>query len=843
MQISVTDVLICKQNSYVSYRKRKAMDQQDQQDRVGDNELNLEFNLDTDFSSVPMDISDSDENDSSTSDSETEVESNSDSDSEEPKAKANKSQTEPLKDSSDTPLYVIPPTDQVFVSPVTVEQHLLAVCAYASKYNISTIQFQDLMLLLNLHLPENNLLELDVQKIKEMCGYTSDIKTIHEYCSKCGALKVDKNAEVCRTANCGNMFDDAKSTASFFVSGNIGSQLKNILETEKNWDKVQECHNRNRSDFITDITDGHEYRKLQEAGGFLCLPSNNVTFTFFTDGIPLFKSSKVSLWPVYLVINELPPNERFLRKNMILWGLWQGVAKPRMNTYFKKLITDLSDIYTNGVLLSVNNTSVICKAMLVVLTMDLQARAYVLNMTQHNGECGCVFCEQPGEVVKKGKGNCRVYLYDESKVPTKRTNESIKAAAAEASTSKKRVKGMHGKSVFLHLAYLSLVTNIVVDYMHGCLLGVTKKLMSLWFDSENQGKPFFLGSKVKSIEKFLRNVKPPYLVHRLPRKIENNYGHWKASEFRSWLLFYSIPVLKTFLRRTYLEHYSCLVESIYLLLGDAISPADLARAESLLTVFIKHFGTCYGKENVGMNVHNLGHLVDGVRQWGPLWAYSCFGFESFNGEILKSVHGTGNVCNQIFWSLQAQKHLEKQSIHLPSSEIKQFFVTMLKGQTHKLPSCVDGYQCLIAKPLVKVNISKLEKTVVEQLEAIGINAQEIDTSKKILRHDSVFYSKECSRVKKRNSYTVQLEQRLANDELVVQVRYYLISDLKHAYAVCDTFASRGPVVDNRMGFLLKVEKCRESVLVPCTLFQDPLVYIDGSEGPCIIKMPTRNERD
>ena len=69
----------------------------------------------------------------------------------------------------------------------------------------------------------------------------------------------------------------------------MGSQLKNILETENNWDKVQECHNRNRSDFITD---GHEYRKLREAGGFLCLPSNNVTFTFFTNGIPLFKSSK-----------------------------------------------------------------------------------------------------------------------------------------------------------------------------------------------------------------------------------------------------------------------------------------------------------------------------------------------------------------------------------------------------------------------------------------------------------------------------------------------------------------------------------------------------------------------
>ena len=62
-----------------------------------------------------------------------------------------------------------------------------------------------------------------------------------------------------------------------------------------------------------------------------------------------------------------------------------------MNKYFKKLITDMSDIYTNGVSLSVNGSSLLCKAMFVVLTIDLQARAYVLNMTQHNGESGCVF--------------------------------------------------------------------------------------------------------------------------------------------------------------------------------------------------------------------------------------------------------------------------------------------------------------------------------------------------------------------------------------------------------------------------------------------------------------------
>ena len=50
----------------------------------------------------------------------------------------------------------------------------------------------------------------------------------------------------------------------------------------------------------------------------------------------------------------------------------------------------------------------------------------------------------------------------------------------------------------------------------------------------------------------------------------------------------------------------------------------------------------------GLNVHNCIHLPDFVRNWGPMWAWSCFGFESFNGSIIKQVHGTRNACSQVF---------------------------------------------------------------------------------------------------------------------------------------------------------------------------------------------------
>lgn len=130
----------------------------------------------------------------------------------------------------------------------------------------------------------------------------------------------------------------------------------------------------------------------------------------FTDGIPLFKSSGVSLWPVYLLINEIPRKQRFLRKNMILWGVWQGAGKPNMTMFLTPLVQDLNSLYSNGMKLNISGHKLLIKAKLVLVTMDLQARAWVLHMTQHNGRSPCNFCVRPGEVVASGKGHTRAFF-------------------------------------------------------------------------------------------------------------------------------------------------------------------------------------------------------------------------------------------------------------------------------------------------------------------------------------------------------------------------------------------------------------------------------------------------
>lgn len=59
---------------------------------------------------------------------------------------------------------------------------------------------------------------------------------------------------------------------------------------------------------IHDIYDGSEYKKHVRSG-FLSSMSN-VSLLLNTDGVQVFSSSKREVWPIWLAINELPPNLR-----------------------------------------------------------------------------------------------------------------------------------------------------------------------------------------------------------------------------------------------------------------------------------------------------------------------------------------------------------------------------------------------------------------------------------------------------------------------------------------------------------------------------------------------------
>ena len=89
--------------------------------------------------------------------------------------------------------------------------------------------------------------------------------------------------------------------------------------------------------------------------------------------------------------------------------------------------------------------------------------------------------------------------------------------------------------------------------MHNILLGVVKHHTELLLSQSNES--YYIGSPkfVSVIDKRLMKISVPALISRTPRTIKER-KLWKASEWRSWLLFYSQFCLKDILSAKYLRH-------------------------------------------------------------------------------------------------------------------------------------------------------------------------------------------------------------------------------------------------------------------------------------------------
>lgn len=64
---------------------------------------------------------------------------------------------------------------------------------------------------------------------------------------------------------------------------------------------------------LADIYDSQLYQALAGHQGPLA-DEHNISLIMNTDGVEVFKSTKLSLWPALLMINELPFTERYNRQ-------------------------------------------------------------------------------------------------------------------------------------------------------------------------------------------------------------------------------------------------------------------------------------------------------------------------------------------------------------------------------------------------------------------------------------------------------------------------------------------------------------------------------------------------
>lgn len=529
-------------------------------------------------------------------------------------------------------------------SSITKAEALLLIMCHAASHNVTGCQLDDLLKLINF-LFGNEVVPRSKHMFSKVFKNNSEIVDFHLYCKGCkshiGTQKLVTEQNITQCPSCNEPVEiNSLNNSSFFINVPIAPQIQNLLENPEIQKHINYRFDRPHSveNAISDIYDGVMYKKLSQPNGILSDP-NNFSYNFNSDGSPLYKSSKFSIWPIQLHLNELPPQIRF--KHVILAGLWFGKHEPAMQVYLKPFTEQAKSLVSKGVFWRRNGVQLNSKIVGICCCVDSKARPSMQNTTQFNGYYGCGFCLHPGVLVERQVK----YTVLESQ-PDDRDSESMMRDMEAALVEGRSVRGVKGPSHLINMPNFDIVWGFVPDYMHAVLLGVIRQLTELLLQSTDQ--PYYIGrpDTLRIIENRIRNIQPPHLISRLPRPLEE-FRYWKASEWRAWLLFYCLPCLEGVLESRYLKHLSLLVSSIFLLLQQSITCEEVNKADVMLLEFVIKFQLLYGETAMTFNVHLLTHLAKSVKLWGPLWAHSAFVFESANGNLLKLFHGTKSVAVQI----------------------------------------------------------------------------------------------------------------------------------------------------------------------------------------------------
>lgn len=206
-----------------------------------------------------------------------------------------------------------------------------------------------------------------------------------------------------------------------------------------------------------------------------------------------------------------------------------------------------------------------------------------------------------------------------------------------------------GKHQAKHTPLLDLPIDMIQDFPIGdCLhlldLGITKRLLMGWIEGSLSNVDAKWSTHEKSIVSgFLSDIKAPAEI-RAQRNVRNftEVKKWKAIEFRNSGLYLGCAVLKGNLRDYIFKHFLLYFVSMTIFSSEYHLKRLFEVGKKCLNVFVERYKVIYGKQYFTSNVHNLVHLSEDVKRFGPLGTFSAYPFESklFNvGRLLR----TGNL--------------------------------------------------------------------------------------------------------------------------------------------------------------------------------------------------------
>lgn len=631
-------------------------------------------------------------------------------------------------------------------SKLNIEKSVVVVMDLYVKNKLTKKTLQDLLTALQELLPSSNKMpKTNYELFKFVRKEAPVTEILHYYCRNCEYYFGLNDPKV----SCQACFSEKGANKMFEFD--IIKQIRHLFEVRNLADVLQVAPNCNRN-FITDVTDGSEYKRVIFKDG---RQKYDLTLITATDGLSLFKGSMSKCWPLVFVIAEVVEHlrESFL-VTVMLW--YDEKLKPIMNTFLRPVSEKLKECFHNGVTWTHPETKEmhVSKVVAPLIIADAPARAEIQNVQYFSGKFGCNICEIKTKKSRpvEGKKTCRIYAFQESEHFLRTAGRMKKQGKIAVLNKLTHVLGVKGEAIVSAWPMLDISTCVLPEYMHAILLGIVKQFFNIWFLKPG---PWSVKEFITEIDECLLSIQVPYFFNRSPRSIAYN-KFYKASEFLNWALYFSVPVLATLLKEKYFQHWLLFVSSLFKLLSKPISIDDLDQTEIVLKIFVRNIDDLYGDREYTYNVHQLLHMVLCVKRWGPLYATSAFPFENFNGILAKSVHGSHNIGQEIANNLVLAQGLE--SLRSKCGVIDNNF-----RQNQQRDYLVVG------KPKKGTNVCAEE---VHLIESIGLKFDGLSRYACVQIKNKKFTSEMYKKIKT-NSYTVHIVTK-NNDTFYGSIRFFFV---------------------------------------------------------------------
>lgn len=161
-----------------------------------------------------------------------------------------------------------------------------------------------------------------------------------------------------------------------------------------------------------------------------------------------------------------------------------------------------------------------------------------------------------------------------------------------------------------------LVTKCV--HSNRLLLIFFNRLLLMWIgDIKTHGRKWNKQEVIETSRFLIQcNETRPTDIHRSIRAMEC-IKYWKATEFRTFLLYIGVVLLKG---RISEEEYTLFLKlfcAVTICSSHVYAPC-LPLARQLFIDFIENHIEIYGESSITINIHNTNHVVDDVEMFGPL---------------------------------------------------------------------------------------------------------------------------------------------------------------------------------------------------------------------------------